>query len=491
MSDSRATSVAMTDDQLRRLDEIKAELEPILETDSNHEAISLLSQWLDKEDLPSPLRAELFVRRAELRVDVEDNEAAVEDIRQSLELGATGPTLQGVAGWAFFNMEKFEAARRHFEQALADAPDEIELLIGHALVLQELDELEHARADLSHAIHVEPSNAELYAMRSEVHLRMRDVEAAERDIRTAREFDPDDPDYALALTRLLMVSGRLEEALEVADDAVGSGSDFSLESILLRSHLRLLSGMSKEARDDAMRASNRYSDEAFAFVQLAHVQLAEGNVGLSTKAAERAVKLDSSLPDSYMVHGAALQMSGRADEAREDFQRASQAPAELPMFLLGPAYDLLDAGGLNMNIMDLLQDQTEGGFDPSKLEEAFQGFGGIPGMGGAMPGMGGMDPMQMLGQIFDDSGSIRGPLKPFFEMAFKNAPKIMQNMPPGLMSGLGGFDPGQLDDMDLSNLSSEQIEEQMREFYKAMQSGESPFGAPKDEGDDGSDGDEE
>jgi hypothetical protein len=130
------------------------------------------------------------------------------------------------------------------------------------------------------------------------------------------------------------------------------------------------------------------------------------------------------------------------------------------MFLLGPAYQVLDAGGLNMSIMDLLNGPAAGGAGAApSMDDVFAGLGGMGGMGA------GMDPMAMLGQLFDDSGNIRGPLKPFFEMAFRNAPKIMQNMPPGL---LGGFDPAQLQGMDLSNLSSEQIEEQMREFYKMM-----------------------
>lgn len=475
MSFSNPISVALSDDQRRRLEEILEELEPVLETGSNHEGIAQISAFLDDEALDGAIKAELFLRRAELRIDVEANDLAIEDVREAFELGASGATPNGIAGWAFFNLEKFEAARKHFEKALAESPDEIELLIGHALVLKELDELEHARADLSHAIHVEPANAELYAMRSEVHLAMRDLAAAERDIRQARELDADDPDYALALARLLMVSNSMDAALEVIDEAVGVGSDFSLDAILLRSHMRLLTGMSKEARDDAMRASNRYSDEAFAFVQLAHVQLAEGNVALSTKAAERAVKLDPSLPDSYLVRGAALQMAGKVEEAREDFARAQKAPAELPMFLLGPAYEAIDAGGLNANILDMLNDQTQGGFDPASLEDAMKGFSGFPGMGA------GADPMAMLGQLFDDSGSIRGPLKPFLDMALKNAPKIMQNMPPGLLANLGGFDPKQMGDLDLSNLSSEQIEEQMREFYKMMQSGKGPFGPGKDD----------
>ncbi|MBA2663596.1 MAG: tetratricopeptide repeat protein [Bradymonadaceae bacterium] len=479
MTSPHKAASSLGGEQQQRLDAIVAELEPAVEAGTFWRAFEALDahiEALDKAASNNALRAALLTLRAELRVDADENAAAASDAREAIGLGWNNAQVHGVAGWAYFNLENYEQARQHFAQALKYDPDEVALLRGHALALLELEEFEHARADLTHAIHVDKADPELYAMRSEICLRMGELESAERDIRYARELDAEDPDFALALSRLLLVSGRVDEALSVVDDAIGSGNELSLEALLLRSHLRLLAGQSKEARDDAMRASNQFPDEAFAFVQLAHVQLAEGNVSLSNKAAERAVKLDPSLPDAYLVRGTALHMSGKSELAKEDLERASRAPAELPMFLLGPAFGVLESTGFNSSLLDMINEQSQGG--PASLEDAFASLSGMAGMGGSM---GDINPMNMLGQLFDDSGNIRGPLKPFFEMAFKNAPKIMQNMPPGLLSNLGGFDPAQLEDLDLSNLSSEQIEEQMREFYRRMKSGENPGPSDDDE----------
>src|SRR5690606_26927895 len=200
---------------------------------------------------------------------------------------------------------------------------------------------------------------------------------------------------------------------------------------------------------------------AFAFVQLANVQLAQGKTAMAMRAAERAVGLDASLPDAYLARGTALHLSGKPEEARKDLERASAAPAELPMLLLGSAFELTGGAGLDNTILEMLKQQEKpagGGAGGGGFEDAFAALGGL----GGMPGMGNLDPMAMLSQMFDESGNIRGPLKPLFEMALKNAPKIMQNMPESMKANLGGIDPEKL---DLSNVSTDQIEEQMREFY--------------------------
>jgi tetratricopeptide (TPR) repeat protein len=223
-----------------------------------------------------------------------------------------------------------------------------------------------------------------------------------------------------------------------------------------------------------MTASNRYPDEAFGFVQLATVQLAEGNPQRALKAAERAVELDPSLPDAYLVRGAVRRMLDQPDASREDLQRASQAPAELPMFLFGSAYDSMDSAGFSSSIMDLVGGSPEeagaggaGGFDPS----SFAGFPGMP----SMPGMPGMDPMKMMGQIFDSDGNIRGPFKPLIRMALKNAPSILKNMPPSMLKNMGGVDPEMLKQANLDEMTPEALEAQMKAFYKMMQSGEDPM----------------
>ncbi|TXD36207.1 tetratricopeptide repeat protein [Lujinxingia vulgaris] len=484
MSDVKQASVALSPTYEAMWTQLTSELAPLIEDGALHQAIGRLSAMLEtmgpgneepgarnEDDL---LRGRLLSRRAELYLDLDEVDDALSDAQAAWKAGWRDAATMAVAGWASYQLDEPEAAQAYFNEAVARNDGDPGILMGRALVAVELEEYEEARADLTHALTADPDNAEILALRGEVHLRLSDLKAAERDLKAARELDAEDPDYALAMARLHMLRGQVDEALILLDIAVGEGTDVALEAILMRSHLRLARGEHRLAREDALRASNIYPEEAFAFVQLANVQLSEGKLSAGKKAAERAVMLDPSLPDAYAVRGAALQMSGEEDAAREDLERAASAPAELPMFLLGPAYDSVEMPAFDSSIFEMFGKD----FDPSKFADAF-GQGGT----GGGPKMPGGNPMGMLDQLFDESGNIRGAFKPIFEMAIKQAPTLMKNLPKSM---LGDIDEEQLKKMDLSNLSAEDLEKQMRDFYTMMKSGKGP-GAPEAGDDAGSD----
>jgi tetratricopeptide (TPR) repeat protein len=471
---SASAVAALPDDQRAQYEQILDELMPYLEADTPSPAVHKIDRFLDEipdDDRHARLRSGLLAQRASFYLDLDLDERALQDIERAIDGGWRDADTCSTAGWAAYAIDKPGMARDYFDSALELDADHVPALTGRGLALIEIEEYDLARSDLTHAISLDPSSDELYSLRAEAMIGLRDLDKAESDVRKALEIAPGDPDHAFALTRLLLVRGDVEEAREAIGDAVDEEGP-ALEGLLLRSHLRMLAGDSSEARRDAIRASNHYPDEAFAFVQLVHVELAEGNLSLARKAANRAVKLDSSLPDAYMVRGATLQMQGKQQEAREDLERASQAPAELPMFLLGSFYDVLESSGFNHSMMDLLDQYTamheEGGPTPGPGAGQFDGF----------------DPEEVMDRVFDENGDIDDQVKPFVEMALENAPNILKNLPPGLIQGLGGVDPDQLDDMDLEELSSDEIEQQLKEFYKMMQSGGNPF----DMFDDGFDG---
>ena len=468
--DASATGVeALSDEQQTQLKQIRDEIERMVlrgDVDTALSSLESIRGNVPDTDEFEMLHGGLLALRADVQLDLGAMGQAWEDAQEAMDTGWRDAQVYDVAGWANFGQDRPDSAREYFDKALERDSDRVSSLLGRALALQEIDELDMARSDLTHALNVEPENAELYAVRSEILLHKEEFEAAERDISQAIELEPEDPEYPLAHARILMVRGKVDEASSAIQPAA-EREDAGLEALLMRSHLHLLQGNNTSARSDAIRASNRFPDEAFAFVQLAHVQLASGKLNLAKKAAERAVELDPSLPDAYMVRGAALHMSEEREAAQEDFERAKSAPAELPMFLLGSSYDTLQASGLEMSIEDMLNRYQES----AAGQDASQG----PPFGGA-GGFGGLDPMKMMGQLFNDSGEVKGQYKPFLEMAMKNAPNLLKNVPPSLLQNVGGLDPSKLEDLDFDQLSSDQIEEQMQKLYKMMQSGEGPFG---------------
>jgi hypothetical protein len=81
----------------------------------------------------------------------------------------------------------------------------------------------------------------------------------------------------------------------------------------------------------------------------------------------------------------------------------------------------------------------------------------------------------MLDQVFDADGNIKPAFKPIMRMAMKNAPNLLKSVPPSMLKNMGGLDPSQLENFDMDNVSEEQLEAQMRLFYKMVKSGKNPM----------------
>lgn len=472
----RTISDALPEQLKSFYDAIVTEIQPFVDTESYPQAINRINMIL--QSIPTDqenrlLRAALLAKRGEMHMESESYEDAEEDIRHAIHNGMRVPPVFVLSGWTHYYLEDLDKSRQFFDRALEEDASFVDALMGRAMVLQELDDLDMARADLTHAIRFDERNASLYALRADIHILQENLDQAMNDIRKAREIDGDDVDYALAHARLEAVQGNFTRAASIVNQALQDDEDLSLEALLLRSYLSLLTNKKDEARSDAMTASNRFSDEAFAFVQLAQVQLAQGNTSLALKAAERAVKLDASLPDAYLVRGHARQAKGDETGAQEDFKRASSASPELPLFIFGSAYEAVDQDRFNGAINQLYQKSTTPQKPAQPAADPFGGanpFAGMPGLGG----MGGMDPMKMMGQLFDEEGNIRPMFRPFLRMALKNAPSMLKNMPSSMTKNMG-VDPEMLKNMDLDNISSEELEAQMKAFYQMMKAGQNPL----------------
>ncbi len=472
----------LSEEHQQQFDYIEKEIRQFIDDELFHQGIErldvILSSMGESEEYRL-LRGAILSRRAELLLELEDDEGAWQAAQKAMNMGWYDATVHSIAGWAMFHMDELDVAQQQFDQALELDPERIPALTGRAMAHMELEEWDSAHNDLSRAIQLDPENPSSYAFRAEVEVFMGTLESARRDVEKARNLSPDDPDYALMHARLLTVAGEVDMALEAIDAAIDE-EDAALEALLLRSHLKVMRGDAAAAKKDAMRASNAYPDEAFAFVQLAQVQLAGGNAALALKAAERAAKLDPSLPDAYIARGAALQLKGEAEKASEDFDRVQGEPIELPMFLLGATYDAVDASGFTNQILEML---NAGGGAPANDDKgaagpaAAAGAGGaanpFAGLSGGIPGLG-INPMSMLDQIFDDDGNIRPTFKPILKMAMKNAPSLLKTVPPGMLDNTG-IDPSMLDGVDPDDISEEQLEAQMRLFYKMVKNGQNPL----------------
>lgn len=437
--------------ELEVYDQLIEELDAI-SPDRPQSALERIGRALDDlpEDASAHLRGAVLAERADWRLDADRVQPARGDVEAALEAGWRPAEVHVTGGWASYELDRPGEARDHFDAALEVDPDRVSALQGRSLALKDIDELELARADLTHALQLAPEDAQLYSLRAEVLAGLGELDRAERDVEQAMELAPRAPDYALDRARLSMVRADTERALEAVDRALQRGE--TLEGLLLRSHLHRSAGREERARRDALRASNAYPDRAFAFVQLAQIELSRDHVDLAERAADRAVALDAKLPDAYMVRGLVRQKRGRREAASSDLERAREAPAELPMFLLGSFYDVFSVGQFDQSIMDLL-----GGAGDASAER--------PGPAD----LGGLDPGDLMGELFDDSGDLDDRFRPAFEMAMDNAPDLLDQLPDELVEQVGPIDEGRLE--SLSEMSPEEMEQRLRRLYQWLDAG--------------------
>lgn len=133
---------------------------------------------------------------------------------------------------------------------------------GHA-------DIEVRIADLTKKIEANPTNAELYTKRGELHRVHRDWEAAMADYRRAAEIDPQLSAVHFLRGRMLFAAGRPQEAIVDLDQFLAiAGSDVGLrrEALVTRARVRVELGKFLEAAEDytgAIATLTRHTPEYY------------------------------------------------------------------------------------------------------------------------------------------------------------------------------------------------------------------------------------
>jgi tetratricopeptide (TPR) repeat protein len=463
----------LADAKTRRLDDLRGRISDLLSSGYDHLAIQRCTEALEASDTATLLEGALRTERADLWLDIDRPDKALDDIERALSIGWKRADTYSIGGWAEFAVDAPEDAKQYFERALELDPEHIPALIGRSFVLQQLERFERAVSDLSFAINHEPENPQLYAFRAEIRLEADQLDEAKADIQKAVEIAPDAPEFELQLARIAVAEGRPSEAFEQLTEI-----DFPLETpigfeaALLESHLALSHQRQAHAKSLVLPAANTYPESPFAFVQLARIGLYEERYEWAYRMADRAVELDPSVPDVYLARAAAAKKLGDDEQADADWERGQKAEIELPLILLDYcyAYD----GGFELEDEILLEfEKPFFGASTSEAESGAEAFGFDEQPGDEQDFQ--SDPMSMFGYAFDDSGEIKPQFRPMLEMIVQNAPNIVENLPSGLVQQLGGVDPEKLQQADLSEMSTEEIEERLKQLYKLMESGQNPF----------------
>ncbi len=460
-------------DALSQYEFVMNEIQPFVNSGAYDQAVSRLSTILDgvpAEGDYKLLRGAFLARRADFHLELHEESSAWEDAQNAMNMGWYNAAVYSIAGWAMYHLDKPELALQQFTQSLELDEDRIASLMGRAMVHIDDEEYDLARVDLSRVIKLDPTSANALATRAEVSIYLETLNAATTDIEKARSLDSTDPDLGLLAARLKYIEPDYEGAKKILDETINENNEV-LDALLLRSHLHLLKKDFKQARKDAIKATTLFSDEAISFVQLALVQYASESNSLAKKAADQAIELDSTLADAFYIRALIHKSDKDEEKSKADFDKVKDLRLELADFLFGPLSSRFDSKAFFTETLSRVDEDIAVETAPKKrFSNPFSG--GLP----PIPGMGGMDPTKMLDQVFDKDGNVKPMFKPMLKMMMKNAPAMMKNAPPSMLKKMGNVDPKVLEDFDPSQLDEDQIEEQLKTFYKMVKSGKVDFG---------------
>lgn len=220
-----------------------------------------------------------------------------------------------------------EAARLHFERALASKPESVELLNNLASALLDQGKPMEAIPHLEKALKIAPRSAMALYNLGNAYDQMNQSAEAEANYRRALEADPNHARARSNLGCLLYAAGKRAEAIEEFTQAITLDPTYA-EALNNLAVIFLETGRAAQAESllrDAVRSNPNYADGYF---NLGNALLSQGSSKEAVEAYRRALELREN-PLARARLGTALWQSGDSEGALQELADAMKLQPEL------------------------------------------------------------------------------------------------------------------------------------------------------------------
>lgn len=219
-------------------------------------------------------------------------------IRQALQLEPANPhnaLLFSNLGTIQRRQHRYELALESYRMALNIAPMSIPILMNHATLALELGEDDKARADYSQVLEFDPHNREALLMRAYIYMQQRSYKLARQDYDTLLKVEPQSYSGRLGLATLCQRDTKYDEALMVLDGMLadkGGATPYTPHEL------------------------------AVIYVARAGVELDMLKSNLAMLDLEKAIQLDPSQAEAYLMRGRIYLLQKKKAQAKQDFEKA-------------------------------------------------------------------------------------------------------------------------------------------------------------------------
>ncbi len=195
-----------------------------------------------------PEDTDTFLKRAQLYLQEEQSENAIEDCQYVLQHTPDYRAFLLLAN-AQNKLGDTENAINNLTQAAELKNDVMDIFLLRAAAYHKLEQYDNALDDINRAIELAPEEEAAYMQRAKIQEHFRNYEAALQDYATVTSLNPFHEQAYLESGRLLMENQRIDEAIQYFDEALEIKPDFG-KAYLARAEAKRLKGDSEGAQKD-------------------------------------------------------------------------------------------------------------------------------------------------------------------------------------------------------------------------------------------------
>jgi cellulose synthase operon protein C len=224
-------------------------------------------------------------------------------------------------GESALERDRLDEAVREFQRALElDATDPA-ALFGLGVAFRRGERLDRAMEVLEQLERRDPAYPGLVVERGRIHEAQGRADDAVTSYRAALDERPGDAALMLRLASALVGGGRMDEAAEVLDEAMGDLHQ-SAEAEYLQGRVALSRDKLREAKAHFERAILLDGSRGDFRMYLARVELEEGSFARAFEAVKEALDRDDGLADAYWIRGRLRLRTGAVQDALGDLSKA-------------------------------------------------------------------------------------------------------------------------------------------------------------------------
>lgn len=196
------------------------------------DSVSILSAQIER----NPRNIQLRLKKAAYNIELGQWQYALDEYSNVLDLDPKNLTALYYRGFVNHHLGRYSFARQDYKSVLSITPYDIHAMMGLILTNLADNHVTQAFDDANRLVGYTPSNAEAYAIRAEVEMKLQMEEAAILDIEKAIEIedavvrqkypitvDDNMTNYQLTAFSLYMAKGNRRKARQALDYLVSNG----------------------------------------------------------------------------------------------------------------------------------------------------------------------------------------------------------------------------------------------------------------------------